>query len=65
MAESTMGEAFLTFLDELGPLKEAVNGYREDWLRRGYSPRAAEAMAMDLHRELLRTVFASVAGRRG
>jgi hypothetical protein len=56
---ATPAEGFLQVLDQLGPLKDAVDGYRQDWIRRGYSETAAERMAMDLHAGLLNAVFTS------
>lgn len=42
------------------PLNEAVDGYRADLERRGYSPTACEAMAMDYHRLLFAQVMKSL-----
>lgn len=36
----------------LTPINEAVDGYRADLERRGYSPTAAETMSMEYHRLL-------------
>ena len=33
----------------LAPVNEAIDGYRADLLRRGYSPPAAEQMAVEYH----------------
>ena len=47
----------LGLLDQLGPMLDAVDGYRAQCLQRGYSPTAAEAMAVQLHSELLHSAF--------
>lgn len=57
-------EPWFELLEQLGPLQDAVDGYRKDWERRGYSPAASEAMALDLHRQLVATIFRTV-GRNG
>ena len=41
----------------LGGLLDAVDGYRAQCTERGYSPTAAEQMAMELHSHLLRSAL--------
>ena len=63
-----MSELLMGMLDELGPLKDAVDGYRSDWIARGYSETAAEHMALALHAELVKLLFAPAitgAGSKG
>ena len=50
-------EMFIQLMENLTPVKDTVDGYRADATQRGYSPTAAEAMALDLHRALIATIF--------
>lgn len=45
--------SLLTLRELTRPLLDAVDGYRAECAERGYSPTAAEAMAMDFHRVLI------------
>jgi hypothetical protein len=49
----------LALLDALKQIGETVDGYRQSCIDRGYSPTAAEKMAMDVHSELIRVAFAT------
>lgn len=46
-------------LDGIKQVLEAVDLYRDECLRHGYSPTAAEEMALGFHRMLLAKVAAS------
>lgn len=59
-ADAGMSAALLEVMGMVGQVTEAVDGYRAQCVEHGYSPTAAEAMAMDLHRELIRAVFSGV-----
>lgn len=41
--------ALLNMAELLVPIREAVDGYRSDLIRNGYSPEAAESMAVSYH----------------
>lgn len=51
--------ALLGFSEALSPMLDMVDGHREEMIRRGYSPTAAEAMAVEFHRHMLAQVFSS------
>lgn len=53
MPSASPVSSFLDMLDTFAPMKDAIDGYRADWIRRGYSETAAEMMAVDLHRAML------------
>lgn len=57
---SAMAKALLSIAATmLGPIGEAVDGYRADLQRRGYSNTASEKMAVDYHRYVLNLVSQS------
>ena len=47
--QQALVEALLTMAELLVPVREAVDGYRSDLIRNGYSPEAAESMAVGYH----------------
>jgi ABC-type uncharacterized transport system permease subunit len=57
--KAQMAEALMQITDLTRQINEAVDGYRSDCERRGYSPTASEAMALELHHSLLRAAFKS------
>lgn len=48
-----LATALLEMTSMFKPIGEAVDGYRADLENRGYSPTAAEAMAMEFHSYLM------------
>lgn len=48
--------------DEVKKLLELVTGYRAECEAKGFSPTAAEVMAMDLHKALILAAFATNRG---
>jgi hypothetical protein len=54
-----MATALLKIREMTAPILDAVDGYRAECTKRGYSPTAAEKMAMDFHQGLVTAVFAS------
>lgn len=46
-------ELLMEVTDSMVAVLEAVTGYRAQCEAKGFSPTAAEAMAMDLHRSLM------------
>lgn len=57
--EPNPAEAMLVLADSLGTLLEAAAGYRSKAEAAGFSPTAAEGMAVELHSHMLRAAFAS------
>lgn len=55
-----MAQALLEFSALMQPVGEAVDGYRSDLERRGYSPTGAEAMAMNFHRLLIGQIISGL-----
>jgi len=55
-------EALANFNSLIQPMQEAVDGYRADAERRGYSPTVAEAMAMEFHSYLMAQFRSAIAG---
>jgi hypothetical protein len=55
--QPTLPEVFLAVMETVHQVREAVNGYRASLLADGYSPTAAEVMAMTLHEQMIRAVF--------
>jgi len=51
-------------LEQIAPVKEAAQGYREQLRRDGWSEPAAEEMAMELHNHMISMVFAKMGGSR-
>jgi len=51
-------------LEQIAPVKEAAQGYREQLRRDGWSEGASEGMAMELHNHLIATIFAKMGGSR-
>lgn len=49
--------ALATFGAAIEPVKEAVQGYRDDLIARGFSPTAAETMSMEYHRLLFQKML--------
>ena len=47
----------IALIEGLGQMVEAVAGYRKKCEEAGFSPTAAEAMAVEMHRHLLATAF--------
>lgn len=60
MSTNPMVDAMMQLTEMLAPMGEAVDGYRADLERRGYSPTAAESMAMEFHSYLMTQLVASV-----
>lgn len=50
-------EAFMAMLEMVSPLAQTVAGYREECIRQGFSPTAAEEMAVALHQTILISTF--------
>ncbi len=50
-------EALILLREVTAPVLEATDGYRQACLDHGYSPTAAEQMAVDYHRQLVMTVM--------
>lgn len=48
---------FLQLSEQLAPVMDFVDGQREELTRRGYSPTAAEAMAMSLYGHCIHLIF--------
>lgn len=53
----TPSEVMLTMMEQLQPILAAVIGFRAQCEAEGFSPTAAEAMAVVLHEQIIRTVF--------
>lgn len=62
-AAAEFAEAMATMAELMRPMGEAVDGYREEALRRGYSPTAAEQMAMSYHEHLLTLIRPMASGK--
>lgn len=61
MTEKADLSAALLELSALGvQLQEAAVGYRRQCEEQGFSPSAAEAMAVEYHTQLIRMLFAQV-----
>lgn len=56
-------EGLLALSELMAPMGDAVDGYRADLERRGYSPTAAETMALDFHRYLLAALLQGQQGK--
>ncbi len=54
-------EALIGFIDSIGQLVEAVAGYRKKCEEAGFSPTAAEAMSVELHRHMIAAAFKQAA----
>lgn len=52
-----MTSAFLEMAASLGPFLDFVDGQRAEFERRGYSPTAAEAMAVGLYMNGISSMF--------
>ncbi len=50
-------EGLMQIREVTAPILEATDGYRQACIEHGYSPTAAEQMAMDYHRQLVATVL--------
>lgn len=46
-----------SIMDLIQPIAEAVDGYRQQCVDRGYSAPDASTMAVDLHRQLIARMF--------
>lgn len=57
-------EVMAQVLEQCGPIREAVMGYRTQLVSDGFSPAAAEDMASDLHRHLIAAMFGPAGARR-
>ena len=57
---AALAEALLKMSEVLAPVMEAVDGYRAEAERRGYSPTAAEAMALEFHGLVLAQMMSGV-----
>lgn len=55
MSENLPGEMLLETLEGIKQILEVVDLYRDECLRHGYSPTAAEQMALGFHQMLLLT----------
>lgn len=53
-----------SMLEQMAPVKEAAQGYREQLRRDGWSDAASEEMAMELHNHLIGMCFAKMGGSR-
>lgn len=53
-----VSRALLELGESVAQVQEAVVGYRAQCEARGFSPTAAEAMALEYHSELMRLLFA-------
>lgn len=56
-AVQQLTEALVLVQEVTAPVLEATDGYRQACLDHGYSPTAAEQMAVDYHRQLVMTVM--------
>jgi hypothetical protein len=57
MPDQSVAETLASIMETVAPVAEAVDGYRAQCLERGYSADAAEAMAIELHAQFIRTLF--------
>jgi len=55
--QSQFAAQAMELLAALGGILDTVDGYRAQCAERGYSPTAAEQMAMELHSHLLRSAL--------
>lgn len=55
--ELSMSEIMLDMSEKLIPIRDAVDGHRAAALDRGYSPAAAEAMAVQFHAGMMTLIF--------
>lgn len=55
-------EALAGVAENMRALLDLVDGHRAQCIERGYSPTAAEAMAMDVHHNLVAAAFAGTKG---
>lgn len=58
-----LAEAMASMTEMLGPVMEAVDGYKAEAERRGYSPTVAEAMALDFHRMVIAQMVSALGGK--
>ena len=56
-----LATAIAEMREMLAPIDEAVTGYRKQLEGAGWSPTAAETMALELHRLLMANIIASAA----
>jgi hypothetical protein len=56
-APPDMAAILLRMMDDVRAFGETVKGYREQLEQLGFSPTAAEAMAVHLHHELVTAAF--------
>jgi hypothetical protein len=59
---SEFAQALALMMEQISPIREAVQGYREQLRRDGWSDAVSEQMAADLHSELVASCFAQVRG---
>jgi hypothetical protein len=52
-AAATLASALVGLTQSIGPMLEAAAGYRQQCEQAGFSPAAAEQMAVEYHRTLL------------
>ena len=64
MSTNPMVDAMLELAEMMAPMGDAVDGYRADLERRGYSPTAAESMAMEFHHYLMAQLIAGIKGAK-
>lgn len=57
MTPDDFAAALTAMLEQIAPLREAVQGYREQLRRDGWSDAESESMASELHNALLRKMF--------
>lgn len=61
----TFAQGLMQLADLTKTILDATDGHRQECLARGYSPTAAEVMAMEVHNGMTRMVFGAVAGAKG
>lgn len=50
-------EAMLQVMDGMKTVLETIAGYRKQCEEQGFSPTAAEVMALELHQAMLQSIF--------
>lgn len=57
--DNDMVNSFMEAMENMKALLDAIDGYRAECERRGYSPTVAEAMALQYHQMMLAAMVAN------
>jgi hypothetical protein len=64
MSSDDFATALAVMLEQMAPIREAAQGYREQLRRDGWSVPVSEQMAAELHNQMTAAVFGQSGGRR-